>query len=47
MMKDRHDTQNVYPTYALQHLALDEESAPDKLIFVEDVSAKLRRSAVV
>jgi predicted ATPase len=31
---------NVYPTYALQHLALDEESAPDKLIFVEDVSAK-------
>lgn len=31
---------NVYPTYALQHLALDEESAPDKLIFVEDVAAK-------
>lgn len=31
---------NVYPTYALQHLSLDEESAPDKLIFVEDVSAK-------
>jgi len=31
---------NVYPTYALQHLALDEESSPDKLIFVEDVSAK-------
>ncbi len=32
--------QNVYPTYALQYLSLDEESAPDKLIFVEDVSAK-------
>lgn len=31
---------NVYPTYALQHLTLEEESAPDKLIFVEDVSAK-------
>ncbi|RYE43817.1 MAG: ATP-binding protein [Hyphomicrobiales bacterium] len=31
---------NVYPTYALQHLILDEESAPDKLIFVEDISAK-------
>jgi hypothetical protein len=31
---------NVYPTYALQHLALDEENSPDKLIFVEDVSAK-------
>lgn len=31
---------NVYPTYALQHLALDEESSPDRLIFVEDVSAK-------
>jgi predicted ATPase len=31
---------NVYPTYALQYLSLDEESAPDKLIFVEDVSAK-------
>lgn len=31
---------NVYPTYALQHLALDEENAPDKLIFIEDVSAK-------
>lgn len=31
---------NVYPTYALQHLALDEENAPDKLIFVEDISAK-------
>lgn len=31
---------NVYPTYALQHLALDEESAPDKLILVEDVAAK-------
>lgn len=31
---------DVYPTYALQHLSLDEENAPDKLIFVEDVSAK-------
>lgn len=31
---------NVYPTYALQHLALDEENAPDRLIFVEDISAK-------
>lgn len=31
---------NVYPTYALQHLSLDEESAPDKLVFVEDVAAK-------
>lgn len=31
---------NVYPTYALQHLALEEENAPDKLIFVEDVAAK-------
>lgn len=31
---------NVYPTYALQYLSLDEESTPDKLIFVEDVSAK-------
>ncbi|WIV98165.1 ATP-dependent nuclease [Kinneretia aquatilis] len=31
---------NVYPTYALQYLALDEENSPDKLIFVEDVSAK-------
>ncbi len=31
---------NVYPTYALQHLALDEESAPDRLIFCEDVAAK-------
>lgn len=31
---------NVYPTYALQHLALEEESAPDKLIFCEDVAAK-------
>lgn len=31
---------NVYPTYALQHLALEEENAPDRLIFVEDVSAK-------
>lgn len=31
---------NVYPTYALQHLTLDEENAPDKLIFVEDIAAK-------
>ncbi|AIV72128.1 AAA ATPase domain protein [Burkholderia pseudomallei MSHR62] len=31
---------NVYPTYALQHLALDEENSPDRLIFIEDVSAK-------
>ncbi len=31
---------NVYPTYALQHLALDEENSSDRLIFVEDVSAK-------
>ncbi|WP_208719179.1 MULTISPECIES: ATP-dependent nuclease [Corallococcus] len=31
---------HVYPTYALQHLSLDEESAPDKLLFVEDVAAK-------
>ncbi|CBJ34453.1 ATP-dependent nuclease [Ralstonia solanacearum] len=31
---------NVYPTYALQHLALEEENAPDKLVFVEDVAAK-------
>lgn len=31
---------NVYPTYALQHLTLDGENAPDKLIFVEDVAAK-------
>jgi predicted ATP-binding protein involved in virulence len=31
---------HVYPTYALQYLSLEEESAPDKLIFVEDVSAK-------
>ena len=31
---------NVYPTYALQHLALDEENSPDRLIFVEDISAK-------
>lgn len=31
---------NVYPTYALQHLALDEENSPDRLVFVEDVSAK-------
>lgn len=31
---------NVYPTYALQHLTLEEESAPDKLILVEDISAK-------
>lgn len=31
---------NVYPTYALQHLVLDEENSPDRLIFVEDVSAK-------
>lgn len=35
-----HIHRNVYPTYALQHLALDEENSPDKLIFVEDVSAK-------
>lgn len=31
---------NVYPTFALQHLALGEETSPDKLIFVEDVAAK-------
>lgn len=31
---------NVYPTYALQHITIDEDSSPDKLIFVEDVSAK-------
>lgn len=31
---------NVYPTYALQYLSLDEESAPDRLILVEDVAAK-------
>ncbi|OWQ37569.1 MULTISPECIES: ATP-dependent endonuclease [Pseudomonas] len=31
---------NVYPTYALQYLSLDEDAAPDKLIFVEDVAAK-------
>lgn len=31
---------NVYPTYALQHISIEEDSAPDKLIFVEDVSAK-------
>jgi predicted ATPase len=31
---------NVYPTYALQHLTLDEESAPEKLIFVEDIAAR-------
>ena len=31
---------DVYPTFALQHLALDEETSPDKLIFVEDVAAK-------
>jgi len=31
---------DVYPTYALQHLTLDDESAPDKLIFVEDIAAK-------
>lgn len=31
---------NVYPTYALQHLSLDEENAPDKLILVEDTAAK-------
>lgn len=35
-----HAKRNVYPTYALQSLALDEESAPDKIILVEDVSAK-------
>jgi predicted ATPase len=32
---------NVYPTYALQHLALGEENSPDRLIFVEDVAAKI------
>lgn len=31
---------NVYPTYALQHLVLDEDNSPDRLIFVEDISAK-------
>lgn len=31
---------NIYPTYALQHLTLEEENSPDKLIFVEDVAAK-------
>ncbi|PHV14644.1 ATP-binding protein [Janthinobacterium sp. BJB303] len=31
---------NVYPTYALQYIALDEDNTPDKLIFVEDVSAQ-------
>jgi len=31
---------NVYPNFALQHLALDEENSPDRLIFVEDISAK-------
>lgn len=31
---------NVYPTYALQHLTLEEENFPDKLIFVEDIAAK-------
>lgn len=31
---------NVYPTYALQYIALDEDNPPDKLIFVEDVSAQ-------
>lgn len=30
----------VYPTYALQYIALDEDNPPDKLIFVEDVSAQ-------
>jgi predicted ATPase len=30
----------VYPAYALQHISLEEESAPDKLIFVEDTAAK-------
>jgi ABC-type dipeptide/oligopeptide/nickel transport system ATPase component len=31
---------NVYPTYALQYIALDEDNPPDKLIFIEDVSAQ-------
>lgn len=31
---------NVYSTYALQHLTLEGENAPDKLIFVEDIAAK-------
>ena len=31
---------NVYPTYALQYIALDGDHAPDKLVFVEDVSAQ-------
>lgn len=31
---------DVYPTYALQYIALDEDNPPDKLVFVEDVSAQ-------
>jgi ABC-type cobalamin/Fe3+-siderophores transport system ATPase subunit len=31
---------NVYPTYALQYIAMDEENVPDKMIFVEDTSAQ-------
>ena len=31
---------NVYPTYALQYISLDEDNVPDKLIFVEDTSAQ-------
>jgi len=31
---------NIFPTYALQHITLDEENSPDRLILVEDISAK-------
>jgi ABC-type cobalamin/Fe3+-siderophores transport system ATPase subunit len=31
---------NVYPTYALQYIALDEDNVPDKIIFVEDIAAQ-------
>lgn len=31
---------NVYPTYALQHITVDGDVLVDKLIFVEDISAK-------
>lgn len=31
---------NVFPTYALQHITIDEDSFPDRVVFVEDTSAR-------
>ncbi|MDM8350503.1 AAA family ATPase [Pseudomonas sp. sp1636] len=31
---------NVYPTYALQHITVDDDVSVDRLVFVEDISAK-------